>query len=147
MADVKGLKRDFQVPGRDLSAFAGSIHGSTTSSPTLPRAAKHQLRSDKALYISNALRVLLSSDDVVRPHHVVVLVFEDVAVEHVTELFATHHGRARRQVEARDDPRHLAGERLHGVLGSRTLVRRRCNGRTREHESARKPRDVEGPAV
>src|SRR5262249_6013912 len=49
-----------------------------------------------------------SAHDVVRPHHLVLFVLQDVAVEHIPELLPTRESRAVREIELHQEPGYLA---------------------------------------
>ena len=79
-------------------------------------------------------RVVCSSNHLVGPHHLVVLVLEDVAVKGVSERLVAPHERARRELEFDQQPDDFSGTGLHGVLQAEPFMVWRGSGRTGENQ-------------
>jgi hypothetical protein len=76
-----------------------------------------------------------------RPHHVVVLVFDDVAVVHV----GLRRGDTGREAESGPDGEEVAGVRLNGVLEAPLVRRRRLYRPGREGVGSMPPGTPCGP--
>src|SRR5580704_6986797 len=115
---------------------------SYTSAPTFPISEPRHgsaSRMKKSPLLRGCCLRLRMRENLIRPHHFVVFMFQDVAMPHIPPRVA---------LESHDDPRHCAGVGAHGVFPSRF---RRIGGngfaRKTQSEVAHVTRSVETAPV